>query len=95
MQESSGTEPRSDRNNVIFLIDYVTIQPSIKTERVAEALVVMFSRVCVPDEMLSDCGSQFTSKFMKEVSRLLSLQQVTSTIHHQIYNGLVERFHAT
>ena len=35
--------------------------PCIKTERVAEALVDMLSRVGVPDEMLTDCGSQFTA----------------------------------
>ena len=47
--------------------------PSIETERVAEALVEMFSRVGFPHEMLTDCGSQFTAKVMKEVSSLLSL----------------------
>ena len=32
---------------------------------------------------------------MKEVSRLLSLQQLTTTPYHPMCNGLVERFHAT
>ena len=32
---------------------------------------------------------------MKEVSRLLSLQQFTTTPYHPMYNGLVERFNAT
>ena len=55
--------------------------PSTETERIAEALVEMFSRVGVPDEMLTDCWSQFTSKVMKKVSLLLSLQQLmTSSI---------------
>ena len=44
---------------------------SIETECIAEALVEMFSRVGVPDEMITDCGSKFTSEVMKEVSRLL------------------------
>ena len=68
---------------------------SIETERVAEALVEMFSRVGIPDEMLTDCGSQLTAEVMKEVSRLLSLQQLTTTPYHPMCNGLVERFHAT
>ena len=48
------------------MIDYATRYPeavalqSIETERIAEALVEMFSRVGLPDEMLTDCGSQFT-----------------------------------
>ena len=32
---------------------------------------------------------------MQEVSRLLSLQQLTTTPYHPMCNGLVERFHAT
>ena len=55
----------------------------------------MFSRVGIPDEMLTDCGGQFTAKVMKEVSRLLSLQQITTTPYHPICNGLIERFHMT
>ena len=72
-------EPHSNnRSRYIFTVMYYSTRyieaielPSIETERVAEALVKMFSRVCVPDEMLTDCGSQFTSEIMKEVSRLL------------------------
>ena len=97
------TEPRSDKKSryILTMIDYATrypeavALPSIETERVAEALVEMFSRVGIPDEMLTDCGSQFTVEVMKEVSRLLSLQQLTTTPYHPMCNGLVERFHAT
>ena len=88
-------EPRSEKRNryILTMIDYATRYP--ETERVAEALVEMFSRVGIPDEMLTDCGSQFTAEVMKEVSRLLSLQQLTTTPYHPMCNGLVERFHAT
>ena len=96
-------EPRSERNSryILTMIDYATSYPEavalpgIETERVAEALVEMFSRVGIPDEMLTDCGSQFTAEVMKEVSRLLSLQQITTTPYHPICNGLIERFHMT
>ena len=77
------------------MIDYATrypgavALPGIETERVAEVLVEMFSRVGIPDEMLTDCGSQFTAEVMKEVSRLLSLQQITTTPYHPICNGLI------
>ena len=62
------------------MIDYATRfpeaipLPGIETERVAEALAQMLSRVGIPDEMLTDCGSPYTAKVMQEVSRLLSLQ---------------------
>ena len=55
----------------------------------------MFSRVGVPDEILTDCGSQFTSEVMKEVASLLLLQQLTTSAFHAQCNGLVERSHAT
>ena len=96
-------EPRSERKSryILTMIDYATrypeavALPGIETERVAEALVEMFSRVGIPDEMLTDCGSQFTAEVMKEVSRLLSLQQITSASYSPICNGLIERFHMT
>ena len=96
-------EPRSERKSryILTMIDYATRYPEavalqgIETERVAEASVEMFSRVGIPDEMLTDCGSQFTAEVMKEVSRLLSLQQITTTPYHPICNGLIERFHMT
>ena len=96
-------EPRSERKSryILTMIDYATrypeavALPGIETERVAEALVEMFSRVGIPDEMLTDCGSQFTAEVMKDVSRLLSLQQITTTPYHPICNGLIERFHMT
>ena len=58
-------EPRSEKRNryILTMIDYATrypeavALPSIETERVAEALVEMFSRVGIPDEMLTDCPS--------------------------------------
>lgn len=62
---------------------------------VAEALVDIFCRTGVPKEMLTDMGSQFTSELMAEVSRLLSMRQLTTTPYHPMCNGLVERFSCT
>ncbi len=68
--------PATDRKNkyILTLVDYATrypeaiALPSIETERVAEALVDMFSRLGIPEELLTDRGSQFTSDIMKEIS---------------------------
>ena len=60
-----------------------------------EALVDMFSRVGIPNEILSDNGSQFISDVMKEVGRLLSLKQLTSTQYHATCNGLFEKCNGT
>ncbi|CAG2250029.1 unnamed protein product [Mytilus edulis] len=95
--------PRTDRGNryILTLVDYATRYPEaialkdIETESVAESLVDIFSRVGVPQEMLTDMGSQSTSKLMAEVSRLISLRQLTTTVYHPMCNGLVERFNGS
>ena len=63
----------------------------ITTEVIAEALLNIYSRVGIPEEVLTDQGTQFMSECMQEVSRLLSIKDLTSTPHHPICNGLVVR----
>ena len=54
----------------------------------------MFSRVGIPSEMLIEHERRVTIEVMNEVSRLLSLQQLT-TIPYRPYNkSPVENFHA-
>ena len=86
---------------ILTLVDYATRYPeavplaSIDTETVAEALVSIFSHVGIPNEVLTDMGTQYTSAVMKEVSRLLSFKQLVTTPYHPICNGLVEWFNQT
>lgn len=40
-------------------------------------------------------GAQFTSGVMKEVSRLLSMHQLTTSPYHPMCNDLVEKFNGT
>ncbi|GFO36119.1 Zinc finger protein [Plakobranchus ocellatus] len=86
---------------ILTLVDYATRFAEavplrkIDTESVAEALVDIYSRLGVPEEMLSDQGTQFISDCMKEVCRLLGIKQKTTTPYHPMCNGLVERFNAT
>ena len=95
--------PMSDRKNryILTIVDYATRYPeaiplpSIESERVAEALLEVFSRVGFPREILSDMGANFTSALMKEVCRLISLRQLTTTPYHPMCNGLCERFNGT
>ena len=79
------------------MIDYATrypeavALPSIETERVAEALIAMFSRAGIPSEMLIKHESRVTIEVMNEVSRLLSLQQLTTIPYRPYSKGLVEK----
>ena len=95
--------PPSEKGHryILTLADYATRYPeavslkNIETETVAEALMDMYSRLGIPEEVLSDLGTQFVSKCMDEVSRLLSIKRLTTTPYHPICNGLVERFNGT
>ncbi|XP_062570645.1 uncharacterized protein LOC134232676 [Saccostrea cucullata] len=92
--------PVTEKGNryILTVVDYSTRYPEaiplkgIETERVAEALVGIFSMMGIPKEILTDMGTQFTSNVMKEVSRLLSIKQLVTTPYHPSCNGLVEKF---
>ncbi|XP_071486350.1 uncharacterized protein [Diadema antillarum] len=96
-------DPITERGNryILTLVDYATRYPeavalrSIETERIAEALLEIFSRLGLPEEILSDRGAQFTSELMKEIARLLSVKQRMTTPYHPMFNGMVERFNGT
>ena len=91
--------PVSEKGNryILTVVDFATrypetvALPKIETERFAEALLEVFSRVGFPKEMLSDRGTQFTSDMMKEVSRLVSTKQLFTTPYNPRCNGLCER----
>ena len=86
---------------VLTLVDFSTRYPeavplkNIDTETVAVALVDIFSRLGVPEEILSDLGTQFVSDCIREVTRLLSIKQLTTTPYHPMCNGLTEKFNGT
>lgn len=95
--------PASDEGHryVLVMVDYATRWPeavplkNIDTETVAEALWVMWSRLGIPKEVLSDRGTQFTSECMTEIHRLLAIKGLRTTPYHAQCNGLVERFNGT
>ena len=95
--------PSSERGKryILVMVDYATRYPeavalrNIDTESVAEALWEMWSRVGIPEEVLSDRGTQFTSGVMAEVYRLLSVKGLRTSPYHAQANGLVERFNGT
>ncbi|KAJ8023314.1 hypothetical protein HOLleu_35700 [Holothuria leucospilota] len=96
-------QPITDRGNryILTIVDYATRYPEavplkrIDAEIVTEALFEVFTRVGVPAEVLTDLGTQFTSRVMKEVGRLLTIKQMYTSPYHPKCNGLVERFNGT
>ena len=98
-----GPLPRSRAGNryVLVLCDYATRYPeavpmkNIDAENVAEELVQIFSRVGLPQEILTDQGANFTSRLLRELYRLLRVQAIRTSPYHPQTDGLVERFNQT
>ena len=49
----------------------------------------------IPSEILTDQGSNFTSKLLSELYQLLKIQGVRTSPYHPQSDGLVERFNQT
>lgn len=67
---------------------------NIKAKTVAFCLVQFFSRVGLPQEILTDRGTNFTSKLLKQVYQL-RIRGLKTTPYHPETDGLVERFNQT
>lgn len=95
--------PSSNRGHsyILVQVDYATRYPEatplkkIDTATIAEALWEMWTRVGIPERVISDNGSQFTSGVMDEVHNLLTINGVHTSPYHAMANGLVERFNGT
>ena len=98
-----GPLPRSRSGNryVLVICDYATRYPeailvrSIDAENIAEELIKLFARVGIPQSILTDQGSNFTSKLLMELYRLLRVQGIRTSPYHPQTDGLVERFNQT
>ena len=65
------------------------------SKEVAEALVELFSRVGLPEEILSDRGTNFTSSLMQEFYNIFGIHAIKTSAYHPQTDGLVERFNST
>lgn len=57
--------------------------PCIEAVAIAEELVKVFSRVGIPQDILPDQGSNFTSKLLQEPCKLLHILSVLAHITHR------------
>ena len=92
---------KSKKQYVLVIIDYSTRYPEamaikdITAEAVADGLWEFWTRLGIPDEVLTDQGSQFTSTLMKEVNEFLLIKHKMTCPFSPQTNGLVEKFNDT
>ena len=98
-----GPLPRSKSGNkyILTVCDYATWYPeaiplpSIEAERIVRELVKLFSRVGIPDEILTDQSTNFMSALSQEVYRLLHIKRIRTSPYRPQTDGLAERFNGT
>ncbi|XP_069835633.1 uncharacterized protein [Dendropsophus ebraccatus] len=88
----------SGKSYILTVVDYATRYPeavalsSIRADKVADALLTIFSRVGFPKEMLTDQGTQFMSNLMECLCKKIQVQHLVASAYHPQTNGLCERF---
>ena len=98
-----GPLPRSRSGNryVLVMCDYATRYPeavplrNINAETIMEELVRIFARVGLPQEILTDQGSNFQSQLSQELYKLLRVSAIRTSPYHPQTDGLLERFNQT
>ena len=91
----------SENKYILVVCDYATHYPkaiplkSIDTETIATKLMDLMLRVGIPNEILTDQGSNFTSKLLEEIYKMLGIRGIKTTPYHPQMDGMVERFNGT
>ncbi|KAK7922269.1 hypothetical protein WMY93_009171 [Mugilogobius chulae] len=86
---------------ILVVCDYATRYPeafplrTITAHAVLRVLIQLFSRVGIPDETLTDQGTNFTSRLLQLFHKQLGITALRTTPYHPQTDGLVERFNQT
>ncbi|XP_039350382.1 uncharacterized protein LOC120374581 [Mauremys reevesii] len=86
---------------ILVIMDYATRFPeaiplrTITARTITAELVKVFARVGLPREILTDQGTNFTSRLLQQVCELLGIKQLRTSVYHPQTDGLVERFNRT
>ena len=92
---------RSGHRFILVICDYASRYPeafplrNITASAIARALLQLISRVGIPNEILTDQGTAFLSKTLKQVYGLLGIRGIRTTPYHPQTDGLVERYNRT
>ena len=83
---------------ILVIVDYATRWPKAfplrftESETVAYQLLLLFTRVGLPNKILTDSGPNFVSRLPMELYKLLGVTSITTTLYYSATDGLVERY---
>ena len=95
-----GPLERTQRGHryILVVCDYATRYPEafplrkVTATTISQAILQLFSRVGIPQEIITDQGTAFLSKKLKQVYSLLGIKGIRTTPYHPQTDGLVERY---
>ncbi|XP_077940891.1 uncharacterized protein LOC144385036 isoform X6 [Gasterosteus aculeatus] len=98
-----GPLPKSARGHqyILVILDYATRYPEAiplrkaTARHIANELFLLSTSLGIPKEILTDQGTPFMSRVMKELCALLKIKQLRTSVYHPQTDGLVERFNKT
>ncbi len=98
-----GPLPKSDRGNVyaLVMIDHFTRWPVVyaventEAETVARKIIEFIHIYGIPEQFLTDRGSQFTSALVKSLCRQLGVNKIFTCAFRPSSNGLNEHLNGT
>ena len=98
-----GPLPRTQRGNRFILVisDYATRYPEaiplkgVTAAKVADVLIDFISRHGIPEEILTDQGTNFTSALLGELYSLMGIKAIQTSSYYPQTDGLVECFNRT
>ena len=64
---------------------------TISASKIAEVLIDIFARQGIPEEILTDQGTNFTSALLGELYHLIEIKALLTSPYHPQTDGLVER----
>ena len=90
-----GELPRSTSGYkyILTIVDYATRYPeaiplrTTNSKAIADALIQYFSKVGIPDEIVTDQGSNFMSKLIAQLYEQLGINKIKTSIYHPQANG--------
>ena len=94
-------QTRTGKKYIIVITDHLTkyvlaIATRDQTaETTATVLMEKFLEYGLPERLISDNGSNFRSRLVKELCRLLKISQLFTTPYHPQFDGLCERYNRT
>ncbi|MGH0149802.1 UNVERIFIED_CONTAM: hypothetical protein FKN15_016115 [Acipenser sinensis] len=91
----------SGYTHILVVVDYATRYPeavplrSTSAAAIATELAQIMARVGIPKEILTDHGTNFLSKTLQQVYKILKIRPIRTSVYHPQSDGLVERFNQT